>query len=52
MDFFTDPIGFLNSHSILFSLIGVNGIVATSMFLVLYSGQLSLAAPGFMAVGA
>jgi branched-chain amino acid transport system permease protein len=52
MDFFTDPIGFLNSHSILFTLIGVNGIVATSMFLVLYSGQLSLAAPGFMAVGA
>src|SRR5438270_9938914 len=27
-------------------------MIATSMFLVLYSGQLSLAAPGFMAVGA
>jgi len=49
---FTDPIAWWNAHSILFSLIGVNGIAATSIFLVLYSGQLSLAAPGFMAVGA
>jgi branched-chain amino acid transport system permease protein len=32
--------------------VGINGIIATSMFLVLYSGQLSLAAPGFMAIGA
>ena len=56
MDFFislfSDPIGFWNSHSLLISQIGINGIIATSMFLVLYSGQLSLAAPGFMAVGA
>lgn len=48
----SDPLGWWNGHSILFSLIGINGIAATSMFLVLYSGQLSLAAPGFMAVGA
>ena len=56
MDFFislfSDPIGFWNSHTLLVSQIGINGIVATSMFLVLYSGQLSLAAPGFMAIGA
>ncbi len=56
MDFFislfSDPIGFWNSHSLLISQIGINGIIATSMFLVLYSGQLSLAAPGFMAIGA
>ena len=56
MDFFiqllSDPIGFWNSHTLLISQIGINGIVATSMFLVLYSGQLSLAAPGFMAIGA
>jgi branched-chain amino acid transport system permease protein len=32
--------------------IGINSIIALSMFIVLYSGQLSLAAPGFMAVGA
>jgi branched-chain amino acid transport system permease protein len=56
MDFFislfSDPVGFWNSHSLLISQIGINGILATSMFLVLYSGQLSLAAPGFMAIGA
>jgi len=56
VDFFiqllSDPIGFWNSHTLLISQIGINGIVATSMFLVLYSGQLSLAAPGFMAIGA
>ncbi|HKV89250.1 MAG TPA: branched-chain amino acid ABC transporter permease [Candidatus Dormibacteraeota bacterium] len=56
MDFFiqlfSDPVGFWNSHTLLIAQIGINGILATSMFLVLYSGQLSLAAPGFMAVGA
>jgi len=56
MDFFiqlfSDPIGFWNSHSLLISQIGINGMIAISMFLVLYSGQLSLAAPGFMAIGA
>jgi branched-chain amino acid transport system permease protein len=49
MDFFLD---FWNGHSVLIGQIGINAIIATSMFLVLYSGQLSLAAPGFMAVGA
>jgi branched-chain amino acid transport system permease protein len=49
---FTDPVLFWNSHTLLIAQIGINGIIATSMFLVLYSGQLSLAAPGFMAVGA
>ena len=56
MDFFislfSDPVGFWNSHTLLIGQIGINGLVATSMFLVLYSGQLSLAAPGFMAIGA
>jgi branched-chain amino acid transport system permease protein len=49
---FTDPIGFWNTHTLLISQIGINSILATSMFLVLYSGQLSLAAPGFSAIGA
>jgi branched-chain amino acid transport system permease protein len=49
---FTDPVLFWNSHTLLIAQIGINGIIAASMFLVLYSGQLSLAAPGFMAVGA
>src|ERR1700686_2336311 len=56
MDFFiqlfTDPVGFWNSHTLLIAQIGINGILASSMFIVLYSGQLSLAAPGFMAIGA
>ncbi len=56
MDFFiqlfSDPVAFWNSHGLLISQIGVNGMLATSMFLVLYPGQLSLAAPGFMAIGA
>jgi branched-chain amino acid transport system permease protein len=48
----TDPVGFWNGHTLLIAQIGINSILATSMFVVLYSGQLSLAAPGFMAVGA
>lgn len=56
MDFFiqlfTDPITFWNSHTLLIAQIGINSIIASSMFVVLYSGQLSLAAPGFMAIGA
>src|SRR6202521_1643151 len=56
MDFFiqlfTDPVTFWNSHTLLIAQIGINSIIATSMFVVLYSGQLSLAAPGFMAIGA
>jgi branched-chain amino acid transport system permease protein len=56
MDFFislfSDPIGFWNSNTLLIAQIGINAMIATSMFLVLFSGQLSLAAPGFMAVGA
>jgi branched-chain amino acid transport system permease protein len=49
---FTDPITFWNSHTLLIAQIGINSIIASSMFVVLYSGQLSLAAPGFMAIGA
>ena len=56
MDFFiqlfTDPVGFWNSHTLLIAQIGINSILASSMFVVLYSGQLSLAAPGYMAIGA
>jgi branched-chain amino acid transport system permease protein len=48
----TDPVAFYQTHTVLIAQIGINSILAGSMFLVLYSGQLSLAAPGFMAVGA
>ena len=49
---FTDPIGFYDSHTLLIAQVGINSILAASIFVVLYSGQLSLAAPGFMAIGA
>src|SRR5260370_6086785 len=56
MDFliqlFRDPVAFWSSHTLLISQIGINSLRASSMFVVLYSGQLSLAAPGFMAIGA
>jgi len=56
MDFllqlFTDPVAFYQTHTLLIAEIGINSILAASMFVVLYSGQLSLAAPGFMAIGA
>src|SRR5207244_6372983 len=48
----TDPVAFYQTHTVLIAQVGINSILASSMFLVLYSGQLSLAAPGFMAVGA
>ena len=48
----TDPVAFYQTHTVLIAQIGINSILAASMFLVLYSGQLSLAAPGFMAIGA
>ena len=48
----TDPVGFYNTHTLLIAEIGINSMLAASMFVVLYSGQLSLAAPGFMAIGA
>jgi branched-chain amino acid transport system permease protein len=48
----TDPVAFYQTHTLLIAEIGINSILAASMFVVLYSGQLSLAAPGFMAIGA
>src|ERR1700693_4989432 len=48
----TDPIGFYNSHTLLIAQIGINSIIATSIFVVLYSGLRSLASPGFIAIGA
>ena len=56
MDFllqlFTDPVTFYQTHTLLIAEVGINSMLAASMFVVLYSGQLSLAAPGFMAIGA
>src|SRR5437764_7443330 len=56
MDFFiqlfTDPVGFYNQHELLIAQIGINAVLAISLFVTFYSGQLSLANAGFMAVGA
>jgi branched-chain amino acid transport system permease protein len=56
MDFFiqlfTDPIGFYNQHELLIAQIGINAILAISLFVTFYSGQLTLANAGFMAIGA
>jgi branched-chain amino acid transport system permease protein len=52
LQLFTDPVAFYQTHTLLVAEIGINSILAASMFVVLYSGQLSLAAPGFMAIGA
>ena len=56
MDFFiqlfTDPVGWYQSHELLVAQMGINSILAISIFVTLYSGQLTLANAGFMALGA
>ncbi len=56
MDFFvqlfSDPVGFYNQHELLLAQIGINAILAISIFVTFYSGQLTLANAGFMAIGA
>jgi branched-chain amino acid transport system permease protein len=49
---FTDPVGFYNQHELLIAQIGINAILAISLFVTFYSGQLTLANAGFMAIGA
>jgi len=49
---FTDPVGFYNQHELLIAQIGINAILAISIFVTFYSGQLTLANAGFMAIGA
>jgi branched-chain amino acid transport system permease protein len=56
MDFFvqlfTDPVGFYNQHELLIAQVGINAILAIAIFVTFYSGQLTLANAGFMAIGA
>jgi len=49
---FTDPVGFYNQHELLIAQIGINAILAIAIFVTFYSGQLTLANAGFMAIGA
>ncbi|HVS07589.1 MAG TPA: branched-chain amino acid ABC transporter permease [Candidatus Dormibacteraeota bacterium] len=56
MDFFvqlfTNPVGFYNAHELLIAQMGINAILALAIFVTFYSGQLTLANAGFMAIGA
>ncbi len=56
MDFFvqlfTNPVGFYNAHELLIAQMGINAILAIAIFVTFYSGQLTLANAGFMAIGA
>jgi branched-chain amino acid transport system permease protein len=56
MDFiiqlFTDPVAFYQAHELLIAQMGINSLLALSLFVTLYSGQLTLANAGFMAIGA
>jgi branched-chain amino acid transport system permease protein len=49
---FTDPVGFYNAHELLIAQMGINAILAIAIFVTFYSGQLTLANAGFMAIGA
>lgn len=55
MDFFvqllTDPGLFYSAHQLLIGQMGVNSLLAISIFVTLYSGQLTMANVGFMAIG-
>jgi branched-chain amino acid transport system permease protein len=46
------PSTWYHAHQLLVGEMGVNGLLATSIWLTLYSGQLTLANAGFMAIGA
>ena len=52
VELFTNPVGFYNQHELLVAQIGINAILAISLFVTFYSGQLTLANAGFMAIGA
>lgn len=52
MDLFTDPSSWYDAHQLLIGQAGVNVLLALSVWLTLYAGQLALASIGFMAIGA
>jgi branched-chain amino acid transport system permease protein len=49
---FSDPVSFYQSHTLLIAQMGINSMLAISIFVTLFSGQLTLANVGFMAIGA
>jgi branched-chain amino acid transport system permease protein len=48
----SDPVGWYHSHELLVGSLGVNALLAISLWVTLYAGQLALANVGFMAIGA
>jgi branched-chain amino acid transport system permease protein len=52
VELFTNPVGFYNQHELLIAQVGINAILAIAIFVTFYSGQLTLANAGFMAIGA
>src|SRR5438128_8284386 len=52
VELFTNPVGFYHQDELLIAQIGINAILAISIFVTFYSGQLTLANAGFMAIGA
>lgn len=46
------PVAWYHAHELLVGQMGVDGLLALSIWLTLYSGQLTLANAGFMAIGA
>lgn len=48
----TDPAGWYRAHQLVVGQVGVNGLLALSLWITLYTGQLAMANVGFMAVGA
>ena len=46
------PLTWYHAHELLAGEMGVNALLALSIWLTLYSGQLTLANAGFMAIGA
>jgi len=51
LQLFRDPVGFYAAHQLLVAQCGVNALLAISIWVTLYSGQLTLANVGFMAIG-
>jgi branched-chain amino acid transport system permease protein len=49
---FLHPLAWYHAHQLLVGQMGVDGLLALSIWLTLYSGQLTLANAGFMAIGA
>ena len=51
LDLFTHPSAWYSAHRLLVAQIGINSLLAVSIWVTLYAGMLTLANVGFMAIG-